>query len=486
VRSTVNEGVGGGRQRRGNHIDVGVSYFHSFLTWFTARENIAVCAIATVVLVLHLLIIAKPTAMMFDEQYYVPAANSFLAGGELTNPEHPPLGKWLIAAGIFIFGDSAMGWRIPSVIFGVASIFIFYLICVRLTRKEVGGSEAITLNSPTPSPRHAWFTTTTFVPVFATFLFAAENLSFVQAHIAMLDVFYVTLMLLGFLLYLQGNYLSCGVVMGLSMLCKAMALLAILAVVLHWGLTRRHEVAEEIRRMLNTLRGKKAMSHYSALLDMGKLLISAAVVWVVLLPLLEYPASHQFSDPISRTIYMLGFHIEHAASSYTSPIASMPWTWVSSPTNIIYWPPNFAWVSGRWTLAIDSANPLYWAAISWNIWALILLSMLYLTYEVIRYRAVQHNIATFGLSWFFGVYVLLIPLDLATGRLMYTFYFYPAIPVVCLAIAWSVWKLWSVMRKEKKRRVIFLGILTAYLASTVVIFFLMSPYGGHLLFGVRI
>jgi dolichyl-phosphate-mannose--protein O-mannosyl transferase len=111
--------------------------------------------------------------------------------------------------------------------------------------------------------------------------------------------------------------------------------------------------------------------------------------------------------------------------------------------------------------------------------------MLYLIYEVIRYRAVQHNVAAFGLSWFFGVYVLLIPLDLATGRLMYTFYFYPAIPVVCLAIAWSVWKLWSVMRKEKKRRVIFLGILTAYLASTVVIFFLISPYGGHLLFGMR-
>jgi len=61
---------------------------------------------------------------------------------------------------------------------------------------------------------------TTFVPVFATFLFAFENLSFSQSGIAMLDVFYVTLMLAGFLFYLRGNYIQCGILMGLSMLCK--------------------------------------------------------------------------------------------------------------------------------------------------------------------------------------------------------------------------------------------------------------------------
>jgi predicted membrane-bound dolichyl-phosphate-mannose-protein mannosyltransferase len=56
--------------------------------------------------------------------------------------------------------------------------------------------------------------------VFATFLFAFENMSFAQSGIAMLDVFYVTLMLAGFLFYLRGNYLRCGILMGLSMLCK--------------------------------------------------------------------------------------------------------------------------------------------------------------------------------------------------------------------------------------------------------------------------
>ena len=134
-------------------------------------------------------------------------------------------------------------------------------------------------------------------------------------------------------------------------------------------------------------------------------------------------------------------------------------------------------------LGIDAANPLYYASVSWNIWTLIILSILYTAYEVIRYRQVPHSVAAFVLSWFFGVYVLLIPLEMVTGRLMFTYYFYPAVPAVCLAIAWSAWKIWGEMKQEKKRRVIFLCLLTGYSAATVVIFFFMSPFGGHFLFG---
>jgi dolichyl-phosphate-mannose--protein O-mannosyl transferase len=109
--------------------------------------------------------------------------------------------------------------------------------------------------------------------------------------------------------------------------------------------------------------------------------------------------------------------------------------------------------------------------------------MLYPIYEIIRYRKIPHSVAAFMLSWFLGVYVLLIPLELVTGRVMFIYYFYPAIPAVCLAIAWSAWKMWTEMRKEKKRRVIFLSLLLFYSVSTVVIFYFMSPFGGHLLFG---
>ena len=465
------------------------SRFHSFLMWFTARENIAVCVIAVVVLVLHLLIIVKPSAMVFDERIYVPAAKSFLSGSGLTITEHPPLGKWLIAGGIAIFGDNAVGWRIPSVIFGVASIFLFYLICVRLVRKEAPEDETVTHDQDPAKPGltqkdRRWLKMRTFIPVFAAFLFAFENLSFIQAHIAMLDVFSVTFMLFGFLLYLRHQYWWCGVAMGLGMLCKAMVLLAILAIVVHWAFTRRHEIANEIRHILNRLRKANSVAPSRAITDMGKLLITVVMVWFVLLPLLEYPAVHHFANPISRTLEMLRFHVNFTVSLNESPIGSAPWTWLSSPTSVIYWPDStmLKWVSDHWILDITSANPLYYASVSWNIWTLIILSMLYSAYEIIRYRQVPHRVAAFVLSWFCGVYVLLIPIELATGRLMFTYYLYPAVPAVCLAIAWSAWKLWRQMKKEKKRRGIFLCLLASYSAATLVIFFFMSPFGGHFLF----
>ena len=39
------------------------SGFHALLMWFTRKENLAVCAIAVIVLILHLLVIAKPCSM---------------------------------------------------------------------------------------------------------------------------------------------------------------------------------------------------------------------------------------------------------------------------------------------------------------------------------------------------------------------------------------------------------------------------------------
>ncbi len=471
-------------QQKCSQPNIGVSHFRLLLKWFTRRENITVCAIALIILILHLLIIGKPATMMFDEKSYVPEANSFLSGNGLTIPEHPPLGKWLIATGISVFGNNAVGWRIFSVIFGVASIFIFYLLCVQLVGKEVSGDVIPKTDSPELPKKRSWFTMTTFVPVFATFLFAFENLSFVQANIAMLDVFCFTFMLLGFLLYIKGHYLSSGIVMGLSTLCKATAVLAILTILLHWVLTYRKDITSEIRHLTNKLIGQKMISEHSFLWDMGKLLIGAVVVWFILLPLLEYPATHQFANPISRTLYMLNFHLNYNTTLGFNPNSTMPWQWIASPTSIIYWPISFVFISGHFAMEINSNNPLYYASVSWNIWVLILLSMLYLIYEIFRSSKIQHKVATFVLSWFAGVYVLLIPLELLTKRVMFTYYFYPAIPAVCLAISLSVWKLWLCMRKEKKRRVIFLSLLAVYVFSTVIIFFFMSPFGGHILFSI--
>jgi dolichyl-phosphate-mannose-protein mannosyltransferase len=393
-----------------------------------------------------------------------------------------PLGTWIIASGISIFGDNPVGWRIMSVLFGVASIFIFYLLCRHLVNMESGNQTEMQSPNGIP-PQASWFTIKTFIPLFATFLFAFENLSFIQSSIALLDVFYVTFMLAGFLFYLKGEYWWAGLAMGLSLLCKDTAFLAIIAILIHWAFTNYHQILAEIKGFFYKHKLDIFSRQSRGIPAITKLLFTIVVVWCALIVVLDYPVMHQFVNPISRTVEMLKWHINYSTTSNFNPIVTSPWSWIISPTNITIWPENLRFASGRFILDINPTNPLYFLSISWNIYLLIIISMLYPVYELIRYRKISHSISAFVIAWFLGVYILLIPLELVTDRLMFTYYFYPAVPAVCLAIAWSAWKVWQVWSPERKRKTIFLCLLTGYSVATVVIFFFMSPFGGHFLYG---
>ena len=122
-----------------------------------------------------------PDELVLDEQYYVEGARAYLEGGELQQPEHPPLGKAFITAGIWLFGDNQFGWRLMPIVFGLLAVFFFYLIC-----RELKFSETVTN--------------------ILTALFAFENSVFLMASVAMLDIFSIALMLGGFWAYLARKY----------------------------------------------------------------------------------------------------------------------------------------------------------------------------------------------------------------------------------------------------------------------------------------
>ena len=75
-----------------------------------------------------------PTKPMFDEIHYVPAARVLLELSRRANPEHPLLGKELIALGMMLFGDNSVGWRFFSTVAGTATIVSVYAIAWRLFR----------------------------------------------------------------------------------------------------------------------------------------------------------------------------------------------------------------------------------------------------------------------------------------------------------------------------------------------------------------
>ena len=112
-----------------------------------------------------------PSAPYFDEIHYLPAARDILAafgGGEVPydNREHPLLGKALIAAGIAIAGDNPLGWRMMSLVAGVVAV--------------------------AASMRALWHASEDrFATVCFGVLLVTSFHLFVQARIAMLDIFMV-------------------------------------------------------------------------------------------------------------------------------------------------------------------------------------------------------------------------------------------------------------------------------------------------------
>lgn len=121
----------------------------------------------------------EPDRIYFDETYYVTDANQLLDEGvEEGFVVHPPLGKWMIAGGIAVFGDDAFGWRASVALAGTLTVLMVYLVGLRLFRRR--GIAAL-----------------------AALLVSVDGLAFTMSRIAMLDAFLALLVVIAFWLLLR-------------------------------------------------------------------------------------------------------------------------------------------------------------------------------------------------------------------------------------------------------------------------------------------
>ncbi len=122
--------------------------------------------VAAVAAVLRFVDLGRPHQLVFDETYYVKQAYSLLqVGYELRWPEgadeqftagspdvfsteadypvHPPVAKWMIAAGIALFGvESSFGWRSSTAVVGTLMVFLTARIGRRLLGSTLLGCTA--------------------------------------------------------------------------------------------------------------------------------------------------------------------------------------------------------------------------------------------------------------------------------------------------------------------------------------------------------
>ena len=130
--------------------------------------------------------LGKPHAFVFDETYYAKDAYALLQNGyeqdyiEKADEQilrgnldvfadtasyvvHPPLGKWIIAAGEHVFGMDPFGWRVAIAVLGTLSV----LLLARLVRRVTGS---------------------TVLGTIAGFLLAIDGMHLVMSRTALLDL----------------------------------------------------------------------------------------------------------------------------------------------------------------------------------------------------------------------------------------------------------------------------------------------------------
>jgi dolichyl-phosphate-mannose--protein O-mannosyl transferase len=431
--------------------------WQKFLHW----EFLGLFLIVLTTLIFHISAIDRPPTIVWDEVWYVGDARSIFSGTGEMRPEHPPLAKLFIAAGdylfngfktpekdsgqqttsyldsqstkgemiqvpdaskfttgqtirveseqmnitavnlalndltvergaggstvtshapmqeIYIFTDKAVGWRFFAIIFGTIGIIVFYFICRKLK-----------------FPRK--------MTMLATFLFAFEDMTFLHSGLALLDVYMVTFMLAALLAYLDKKYLWMGILVALSALCKLDGVLIMIAIFIHWMIYRKEQWKE---------------------FTIG--LVTAAISFVVLLVFFDMFIKNGIENPITRINSLL---TSTAANQFTIPklsISSRPWTWLY---------PQFVNPDYNSPFIVYSFDPQYISFISTTIQILIIPTIGYMIYKAIK----KSEAATLVLLWFLATYLVWIPINLATNRVTFVFYFLATTPAICIGLGMAI------------------------------------------------
>ncbi|WNO54749.1 phospholipid carrier-dependent glycosyltransferase [Stakelama saccharophila] len=114
--------------------------------------------------ILFLVHLGWPDRLVFDEIHYVPAARAMLALNRPLNTEHPLLAKEFIAAGIALFGDNPLGWRFFATLAGTATVLAgYWMLWLLFARVRTAA--------------------------FGALLIAVNQMVYVQARIAMIDIY---------------------------------------------------------------------------------------------------------------------------------------------------------------------------------------------------------------------------------------------------------------------------------------------------------
>jgi dolichyl-phosphate-mannose--protein O-mannosyl transferase len=400
------------------------------------NTRIYVGAIALISLALRLVNLGTPKGFVFDEVYYVDGARDYLAYGvEVTAdaPEfvvHPPVGKWLIAIGIKIFGDNEFGWRFSGAILGTAMIVLIALIAQRLFRNS-------------------------FLTIAASFLMAADGLALVHSRTALLDIFLSFFVLLATYFFLMRWHWWAGVALGLAISTKWSALyyLALFAIVAIYRTFTYYTGKDLIRPTLKTA------TQYS-IVPISIYLASWTGWFVSSLGWARDYSENVATSFIHYHSQMLGFHTGLVEKhSYQAN----PWSWLimGRPTSFFYESPSNCGADQCSQEVLALGTPILWwvgaVAIA------VVIGFWIKSFATKRYEpplnVIVLGIAAGYLPWFFF-----------QKRTVFSFYAIVFEPFLILAIIYCVYV--ALLHFENKRNTYAIAGVVGFLILANFIYFL--------------
>lgn len=390
--------------------------------------------------------IQHPNTENFDEGHYVPAARMLLAHGGDPNWFHPPLAKYLIAAGIELAGDEPLGWRLMATLAGAFTLAGMYVWALALFRDH---------------PLALWVALVTLV----------NHLLYVQARIAMLDTFMAAFLVWAIAAFCMawneeisgtsaGLWLSVsGVMFGLAMASKWAAVPAWLFAVALVALVRLLQARQKegpggdfwySRRLWRSV-GDPGLA-------LRLVLLPLAVYFACFLPMLAQPGEHAslvgiFQQQTAMAGKLASVKARHyyASQWYTWPLTLRP-IWYSFKRE---------GANGEWVRAVLlMGNPL----IMWG----GLVALLLAAWEWLRSGS---RAAFLIVGWYCALY---LSWALLPRKISFYFYYYPAALTLGLALGFVAqrydrpklfgvrWGRWSFLALATAVFLVFLPVLGAF------------------------
>ena len=419
--------------------------------WLDPYSWLVTAAIVTVAAILRLSALDRPKGYIFDEVYYPTDAWDMLQHGvewdEKTNGPayvvHPPLGKWLIALGEKAFGNTEVGWRVPTAIAGTLMILILIRVAYRLFHSIVLAGTA-------------------------GLLMTLDGFQLVLSRTSLLDIFLGLFILATFaalvidrdayrrrwLRALEDGFdpgtsrrlphfvpwwlLVAGVLFGLACAVKWSALFFapfFAALVIVWRVGARRSAG--VRRPISS----------RILGDLGYLILSFVLTVLFYLAswtgwfvtndgyFRHYREANGLSEPPVLGALLNLIHYHHEAYSFHSGLTdrhvyqSWPWQWLLLGRPVaFYWNGNgncgtpscasevlLLGTPVLWWSFIPALGALIWFGIARRDW---------------RAYAIGTGVVAGMLPWFYYA--------IADGRTMFAFYVLPALPFLILAVVYAL------------------------------------------------